>query len=61
MSDLRNEILLRLLKPLAAMTIGALVYWFATALLGEPGGAGLALLSFIAGATLVLLVQESPL
>lgn len=60
MSDLRDEILLRLLKVLAAAILGVAVYWVATTLLGEPGGVTLALLSFLAGAACVLLVQESP-
>ena len=60
MSNLVYEILLRLLKPLAAVVLGALVYVVATAL-GEPGSIALALLSFLCASAFILLVQESPL
>ena len=60
MSNLVIEILLRLVKPLIAVVLGALVYFVATAL-GEPGSITLALLSFVCGAAFILLVQEGPL
>jgi len=59
-SNLVIEILLRLVKPLIAVVLGALVYFVATAL-GEPGSITLALLSFVCGAAFILLVQEGPI
>jgi hypothetical protein len=58
-SDLRNEILLRLGKVLLAAGIGALVYIGATAL-GAAGGPELALLAWVSGAAFVLLFQSPP-
>lgn len=60
MSNLVFEVVLRLLKPLAALILGAIVYLVATAL-GEPGSIALALLSCLFAAAFILLVQESPL
>jgi hypothetical protein len=60
MSNLVFEILLRLLKPLVAVILGAIVYILAT-LLGEPGSLSLALISFLCGAAFILLVQEGPI
>ena len=60
MSNLLAEILLRLLKPAAAVLLGAIIFLVGLAL-GEPAGVGLALLSWLAAAAFILLVQESPL
>jgi hypothetical protein len=60
MSNLLVEIGLRLVKPLAATLIGALVFVIAVAL-GEPPSVALALLAWLAGAALILLIGESPL
>lgn len=60
MSNLVIEMLLRLIKPALAIGLGAVVFIVATAL-GEPPTLGLALLSWLAGAGFILLVQESPL
>ena len=60
MSDLRNELLLRLGKVLLAAVVGALFYGAALAL-GAAAGPELALLSWIAGAVLILLFQSPPL
>ena len=60
MSNLVAEILLRLIKPLIAVVLGAIVYFVATAL-GEAGSIGLALVSFLCGAAFILLVQEGPI
>ena len=60
MSNLVAEILLRLIKPLIAIVLGALVY-FVAVLLGEPGSISLALVSFLCGAAFILLVQEGPI
>jgi hypothetical protein len=59
-SNLVAEILLRLVKPAAAVLLGALIYFVATAL-GEPGSISLALLSWLSAAAFILLIQESPL
>jgi hypothetical protein len=60
LSNLVFEILLRLIKPLGAVVLGAVVYLVASAL-GEPGSVSLALLSFLCGAGFILLIQEGPL
>jgi hypothetical protein len=60
-SNLVVELLLRLLKPAAAVVLGALVYWVLTGLVGAVGSVELALLSFLSAAAFILLVQESPI
>jgi len=59
-SNLVAEVLLRLIKPLMAIVLGAIVYVVAVAL-GEPGSISLALLSFLCGTAFILLVQEGPI
>ena len=39
MMYLVNEALLRLIKPLIALVLGAVLYWLITGVLGEPGSA----------------------
>ena len=60
MSNLVIEILLRLVKPLIAVVLGAIVYFVAVAL-GEPGSISLALIAFLCGAAFILLAQEGPI
>ncbi len=60
MSHLLAEIGLRLLKAAAAALLGLIIYAVATAL-GNPGGAELALLSWLSGAAFILLVESGPL
>ena len=60
MSNLVFEILLRLAKAGAALALGIIVYLVATGPLGAPGSPELALLAWLAGAALVLLVETSP-
>ena len=60
MSNLIIEILLRLIKPLIAVILGAVVYFVAVAL-GEPASIALALLAFLCGAAFILLAQEGPI
>jgi len=60
MSNLVAEILLRLAKAASAGLLGLLVFLVALAL-GEPASVSLALLSWLAGAAFVLLVETSPL
>ena len=57
MSNLVIEILLRFVKPLIAVILGAVVYFVAVAL-GEPASISLALLSWISAAAFILLAQE---
>ena len=61
MSQLVYEILLRLLKALAGLVLGLIVYAIAVGPLGHPGSVELALLSWLSGAAFILLVQESPI
>ena len=57
MRYLVNEALLRLIKPAAALILGALLYWVVTGPIGEPGGAILALACWISAAALILLIE----
>ncbi len=61
MSYLVVEILLRLAKAGAALVVGALVYLVATGPLGASASVELALLSWLAGAAFILLVESSPI
>jgi hypothetical protein len=60
MSNLVGELLLRLVKPAAALLLGLVVFLVAVAL-GEPASVMLALISWLAATALILLIQESPL
>ena len=61
MSNLVNEILLRLLKAGAAALIGWVLYLILVGPLGNAGSAELALLCWVSGAAFILLVESSPL
>ncbi len=61
MSNLLAEIGLRLLKALAAAVLGLVVYLVAIGPLGASPGIELALLSWLAGAAFILLVESSPI
>ena len=61
MQELVFEILLRLLKAVFGLVLGAIVYLVAVGPLGHPGSVELALLSWLSGAAFILLVQESPI
>jgi hypothetical protein len=61
MSQLINEILLRVLKLLAAGIVGAIVYLVAVGMLGVPPSFELAALCWISAAAGLLLVESSPL
>ncbi len=61
MSNLVNEILLRLAKALAATVLAVVLYLVLTGPLGVPGSAELALLSWLSGAAFILLVETSPI
>jgi hypothetical protein len=58
-TELTVELLLRTLKLVVAGVLGALVFWVATALLGAPPDAQTALLAWLAGASIVLLMETS--
>jgi hypothetical protein len=60
-SNLVNEILLRLAKAVAAGLLGLVVYGVVVVLLGVPGSAELALLSWLSGAAFILLVESGPI
>jgi hypothetical protein len=60
MSNLVGEVLLRLAKAAAALVVGMVVYVTLIGPLGVPGGAELALLSWLSGAAFILLVESSP-
>ena len=61
MSQLINEILLRLAKLVAAGLLGALLYLVAVLPLGVAPSFGLAALCWISAAVALLLVESSPL
>jgi predicted phosphoribosyltransferase len=61
MSNLVNEILLRLAKAVVAAILGVVLYLILVGPLGVPGTAELALLSWLSGAAFILLVQTGPL
>jgi len=57
MRYLVNEALLRLIKPLAALLVGLLLYWIATAVVGEPGSLILALACWLSAAAFIMLLE----
>jgi len=61
MSELIFELLLRLLKLVAAALIGLLIYMAGSSLDPAAAGATLGVASFAAGAGVVLLLESSPL
>lgn len=61
MSELIFELLLRLLKLVAAALIGLLIYTVGSSLDPAAAGATLGVASFAAGAGVVLLLESSPL
>jgi hypothetical protein len=61
MSQLVVEILLRLAKVGAATLVGTLLYALAVGPLGAAGSVELAMLAWLVGAAVILLVQTSPI
>jgi hypothetical protein len=61
MRPLVYEILLRLTKVAAAAVLGIVIYALLTGPLGNAGSAELALMAWLSGAAVVLLVESSPL
>ena len=57
MSNLVNEILLRLAKAAIALVLGIVLYLVLVGPLGATGSAELALLCWLSGAAFVLLVE----
>ena len=60
MSNLLNEILLRLAKAGAAALLGLLLYLVLVGPIGVAPSAELALLAWLSGAAFILLVETSP-
>jgi hypothetical protein len=60
-SNLINEILLRLAKALAALILGVILYVVLTGPMGATGSPELALLAWLSGAAFILLVETSPI
>ena len=61
MSNLVNEILLRLAKALAALVLGVILYVVLTGPFGATGSPELALLAWLSSAAFILLVETSPI
>ena len=61
MQELAFEILLRLAKALAAAVLGLIVFIVAIGPLGATASVELALLCWLSGVGLILVVQESPI
>jgi len=61
MRELVFEILLRLLKPLAATIFGGIVWVVVVGILGAEATAETFLLCWLTGATFMLLTQEGPI
>jgi hypothetical protein len=61
MSYLVIEMLLRLVKPALAALVGLVLYLVLTGLLGNAGTVELALLSWLSGAAVVLLMESGPI
>jgi hypothetical protein len=60
-SNLVGEVFLRLAKAVAALVVGIVIYAILVGPFGVTGSAELALLSWIAGAGFILLVESSPI
>ena len=60
MSNLINEILLRLAKAGIALVLGVVAYLIAVGPFGAVGSVELALLCWLSAAAFVLLVESSP-
>jgi hypothetical protein len=61
MSNLVFEVLLRLSKAAAALVVGLVVYLVMIGPVGATPSPELALLSWLTGATFILLVETSPI
>ena len=61
MRELLSELLLRLVKPIGAALVGLIAWLLTVGPGGAAGSAELALLCFVAGGVVILLVQEGPI
>lgn len=61
MSNLVNELLLRLAKAAVALVLGAVLDWILVSFAGAAASVELALLCWISASAFILLVQESPI
>jgi hypothetical protein len=61
MKELLSEVLLRFAKVIAAALVGLVVYGLLVGPFGADPSPTLALLAFIAGAAVVLLMESSPI
>ncbi len=61
MSNLVGEILLRILKVAVASVVGMIIYAVLVGPLAVPATTELAILSWLAGAAFILLVESSPI
>lgn len=61
MSNLVNELLLRLAKAAVALILGAVLDWTLVSFAGATGTVELALLCWLSASAFILLVQESPI
>jgi hypothetical protein len=61
LSDLRNELLLRLGRVALAALLGSVLYLLLVGPLAEPPSVTLALLSFLVGASVLRILASSPL
>ena len=61
MGNLIAELVIRLAKPAATALLAIGLYLVLVGLLGESGSVTLALLSWLAAAAFVLLIQEGPI
>jgi hypothetical protein len=59
MSNLVTELLLRLVKPMIALVLGAVIYLVATGPAGATASVELALLCWLSATAFILLIQES--
>jgi hypothetical protein len=59
-SNLLNDVALRLLKAGVAVLLGLILYALVTGPLGQPGSVELVLLCWLSAAAFILLVESSP-
>ena len=60
MSNLLNDVALRLLKAGVAVLLGLILYVLVTGPLGQPGSVELVLLCWLSASAFILLVESSP-
>lgn len=60
MSNLLNDLALRLLKAGVAVLLGLILYVLVTGPLGQPGSVELVLLCWLSASAFILLLESSP-